>query len=385
MKRLIAVSVVLALLASAAFAEVTVTGQVIGHVDVVGGGDDYKDSDDKSLIMAGGNLDRVRIGLEAESDDGKFGAWARFNSGGYELKLSGDFFENLEDPDVDFSDLVGRSLDIYGFAWWKPIDQFQLYIGQNPDCFFAKEGITGWAFYGDAADAAVASHLGFKFVSPGAFYGGFDAFGAAMSISPLDLLSLNIAIPYPLGWEEAEKVYENINVQADLNLGAMNIALTYAGSQNLYAYFGMGGDSALSLDVGFRFNFDMDEEPMAFGAGVGYDISDAFGIQFRGMASFGGGDDDFTEIDVDLLPYFAVTGDLKAYVGLGLSTTLYDGDAHKDKEVPLSFYINPYVVVGDFFFAGFKLESNFNGTWDKDNKAESTVSWKIPVGINFAF
>jgi len=421
MKKLIAVSVMLALLTTAVFAEITVSGQVIAHVELAGAdsNDTYSGHpNDWQIITAGGNLDRVRLGISGESENGKFGGWGRFQFGG----LNNGGFGSLGDTIT----LGNFGLGIYGHGWWKPIEQLQLWIGNNPDCFFAMEGIAGWGFYGDANDIAF-THENYGFVGcgidddgnfnqGGAFFGGKDNFGAFLSIAPLDLLSLNIAIPFGIEGEGsyADYVYKNLMAQLALNFSFGTIGLTFTDVNQLYFYFGMGGgdDDAFSLDVGARFklakNYEVkvDEDyihPFAIGAAFGFDASDLFGIQARLQFAFGSKFNDDVKIaptfELDLLPYLSF-GDIKVYIGLGMDIAFSKMDdngkgnvlvmgeyATEAKKAYMGITFNPYVVIGGHFYAGLKLQAtdvtNCLDMPKEDHKAG--VKWSVPIGINFAF
>ena len=230
MKKLIVFSVVFALVAGAAFAEVSFGGTVFGKVDVVGGSS-VKDSD----ITAGGGMGRINVDASAESEDGTFGGWMRFRAGGYGAGASG-----------------------WGLAWWKPIEMVKFQIGNNPDGIFDTSHMTRWGFYQVAGDVGVVNAGnawggglgGFtggdslenlaKYFDPNekdkpglasatsdfVFFGGFGGFGAMLSITPIDLLALNFVFPYAGG--PAENTYKKLIAQAVVNLdGIGQFSLTY--------------------------------------------------------------------------------------------------------------------------------------------------------------
>ena len=396
MKKLIAISVVFALVVGTAFA-VDVGGNVIGTVNVLEGSS-VKDS----KVQSSATMNRIRFEGSGENEDGTFGGWARFQpdwgSGG---------------PDW------GNPPQVWGLAWWKPIEQVKFTIGGNPDGFYGKEGVTGWMFYQMISDTGVVnpnsvwysagSHYSdsgipdpsdpsikvgefdFGLQYRNAFYGGFGSPAAHLTISPAEIVDINIAIPFWNGGETGD-VFASTHAQLDLKLDFGNIAITYAGATmkgydqpTLFAYFGLGAIENLGLDIGLGFTFPNEDEtsnPIAAGLGVKYAFSDTFGIKFRTVLSFGGEETDPFQVMADLLPYFAVSDKLKVFLSAGLGMTSPDeGDSI------VGFHINPYIEVGNewgpTFYAGFQLSSS--GVKNPLNEDNAIVKWAVPVAIGISF
>ena len=217
MKKLFAIAVIFALAAGTVFA-MDAGGTVFGHVNVLEG-TSLKDDD----VKASGGFDRLRIDGGGEAMEGKFGGYIRFHG-------DGGFSVNSAQ------------------AWWKPLDQLKFTIGQNiNDGMWGKEGVTGWSFNQMPYDCGVALNSGIWYgdgwgsasIAPGggsglhhtryAFFGGWDAGGAALEIKPIDILSINIGIPF-FENQRADKVFSHLVAQVDVNVdGIGNIALTYKG------------------------------------------------------------------------------------------------------------------------------------------------------------
>ena len=394
MKKLIAISVVFALVAGTAFA-VDLGGEVIGTVNVLEG-NSVKDS----KVNSSASMDRVRIQGEAANDDGTFGGWFRAQSDG-----GNDHMIALDNG--------GFSTFVSGHAWWKPIDQLKLWVGSNGgDGFFGKEGNTGWMFYQRASDVGVTLGganvwgwsdytTGFdnKWSGPGylitrsAFYGGgidgANAFYA--TISPADIVDINLEIPFFNGGEVADVIADLI-AQVSFNLDFGNIALTYAGDHSdntngdAYVYFNLGAVENLSLDVGIGLTIpgDIEGQPIAAGLGVKYDVNDAFGLKARVTASFAGDDEIFAVLG-DILPYFTVSDNLKVFASLGLTMlSPSEGDAL------IGFHVNPYVWVGQewgpCFWAGLKIYGkNAPANTYAGGPDESLVNWSVPIAFGVSF
>jgi hypothetical protein len=231
MKRLIVISVVFALVAGTAFAEINVGGAVFGRFDVIEGTSEKDDNTDwaadngkgKAIfdsrdITTGGTMTRLRLDGSGESEDGTFGGYIRFEAG---------------------SD--GGSTTGWGHAWWKPIDQFKLLIGSaGYDGFWAKDGVARWGFYRDAGDV-FANIEGWAYGA--AFYDGITK-GALLTITPLEALEVNIGIPF-FGGGRGEDIYKSTHAQVAYNIdGIGDLAITYRGD-----FEGQGNDKAKHVSV----------------------------------------------------------------------------------------------------------------------------------------
>jgi len=412
MKKLIAIAVVFALVSGVAFA-VDLGGTVIGQVTVLQNGD-YKNDDGDDTIVGSANFKRIRIEGAGEAGDGKFGGWIRI------------------DPKGDGEFVPGGA----GSVWWKPIDQFKVTIGGNPDGVWGKEGVTGWMFGQMAYDSGVtlsddnvwsgSGLFGQGLKTRNAFYRGFGDPGLLLEINPIDMIGINIALPF---WKSAtikvpdddkpgefkdktvpaelKDIFGGLVAQLDVKLDFGNIAITYEGEasyiQNgnvgwagpdggtIFGYFG-GSFGDLSLDIGIGFELPNKDDgpakdlknPFAVGLGLKYVAGD-FGVKLRAAASFPTEDKDGKEaqplkILADLLPYYVINDSTRAFLGAGLGIA-----SPKEGDAITGFYVNPYLEVGaewgPCFYIGFKLWSD--GTKDKDDK--TTTNWAVPIGIIVSF
>jgi len=387
MKKLIAISVVFALVAGAAFA-VDLGGEVIGTVNLIQG-DNSKKGKDVPKVSSGAAMDRLRLQGEGANEEGTFGGWIRAEAGG-SIELN-------DDDEYEF--LAGG---FAGHAWWKPIDQFKIWIGSNGgDGFFSKEGNTGWMFYQRASDTGIVSPGnvwggGYSFwpcITRSAFYGGGIDGGNAlyMTIGPfVDTVSVNLEIPFFDHDGNTKEIFKGLVGQVDLNFNFGNIALTYAGSNagsgsgtgengKIFAYFG-GEFGKLALDAGVGFAIPGEVfEPIAVGLGVKVDITDAFGLKARVVTNFLGDDENFNLL-ADVLPYFGITDNLKLYASLGLAMLT---NPNKDG-VGIGWHVNPYAWIGQewgpSFWAGLKIWGDKAAGADK-----GSVNWAVPIAIGVSF
>jgi len=413
MKKLIAIAVVFALVSGVAFA-VDLGGTVIGTVNVLKGDSGKDASGDATKVTSDAGLDRIRIDGGGEAGDGKFGGYFR---------LDGKHWSGTP--------------QFGGNAWWKPIDQFKLLIGNNGgDGFYGKDGITQWMFYQTVTDTGVAmggdnswgdSLYGsnFKINTRDAFYGG-DGGGDALrlEIKPIDILGINISLPFFDGGETGD-VFSKLVAQVDLNFDFGNIALTYKGGLgynkdksiddpgSIFLYYG-GSFGDLNLDFGLGYKFanhykasdapvisgdkkDGDDKANPIGIGLGLKYSaDAFGIKFRTVLSLPGTDSDPFKVLADVLPYYTIADNVTVFgsIGLGIrapSESEKDNASKAGATAPESvtgWHFNPYIQIGEEwgakFLAGFKLWSDGQKTGPKKDEA-AIVNWAVPIALIVSF
>ena len=211
MKKLIAISVVFALVAGAAFAA-DIGVEVIGMTDIIKGNTAKAYYDDGSKkpndVGAGGwpgGLKRTRITGSGENDEGTFGGHFRVEKYG-----------------------TGEGLGIDGNAWWKPVEQVRFRLGNNPDGDFAADGVARWGFYQVGGDVGVPKEE-WKFGA--SFYEGWGANGGLLTLTPTDGLEINWGIPYSMGGK-AQDVYMSSTLQIAYTAeGLGKFALTYKGGK----------------------------------------------------------------------------------------------------------------------------------------------------------
>ncbi|MDR1804546.1 MAG: hypothetical protein LBQ94_13170, partial [Treponema sp.] len=359
------------------------------------------------------------------------------------------------DPDFDPSKFFsGGGGGFAGNAWWKPLDLLKIMIGSNGgDGFYGKEGVTGWGFYQTASDTGVvragnAWGGGYgPVVFRSAFFGGVGYNALHLTISPVEMVDINIAVPF---WMEnavpnqdnlpegrAAYIFQRTVFQADLKLDFGNIALTYVGDGNKYtyggaanpgtifAYFGLTSIENLGIDVGIGFPLPLTDKdsikdhvatkvtPISAGLGAKFTTGD-FGIKARVVASFAGStkvdfdgdagdpDPDPFKLTADILPFYSLSDNLRIYFSAGLGITDVDKNAKGDIVPPkdawgddtkavVAWHINPYVEKGQEwgpkFLAGLKLSSNGKDSANlKDpSEKEQIVKWAIPLALSVGF
>jgi len=375
MKKLIVLSVVFALVAGVAFA-VDLGGAVIGSVDLATG-----DNTSGSKVQAGGEMKQVRLEGAGEVADGKFGGWIR----------------------VDGVHYTGVA-QFEGYAWWKPIDQVRVIIGGFSDGFWGKDGMTAWMFHQSATDTQVTDggdaawgnsrYSNVNVQTRDAFYGGFADKGLALEIKPMDMVTINLALPFISSGGEFSDAVKNLQAQVDMNFDFGNVAITYKGEGDkghVYGYFGLTAIENLGLDIGIGLTMDNDSNKYPLGLGLGVKYSaDAFAVKFRTALSIPTDDGQPFAVLADVMPYYAFNEAARVYfsAGIGLqfaSKAAYDLASDLDQDAPkpgIGWHVSPYVELGEEwgpkFLVGVKIQGDTDGN-------TSTTKWAIPVALIVSF
>jgi len=400
MKKLIAVLVVFAIVSGAAFAQFS--GNMINSIDLAKGSTNDGDDD----IIGGGEQNRWRIEGAGENEEGTFGAWSRLDG----VHWSGN---------IQFESIV----------WWKPIDQLKVSIGGNSDGIFGKEGYAGWMYFqivnetnvveaNQAWGCAYSQGLVFR----DAFFGGYGGQGLLLEITPMDMVAINLAVPFiDMAGAKTKDIIKYSIAQVDLNLDFGNIAITYVGGDNklvmgdimdpdwdgpdvfdaskIYLYFGLGMVENLDLGVSVGYTFPVKDDkitfnsPIAAGVGAKYSFSDEFALKARAVASFAGNIDyDGTKADFPLQlifevhPSYNITETVTIFADVGVNFTAetkFDGTKVLDSV--MGWHFNPYIGIGSEwgprFFGGLKVYS----TGEKNAKDDTWVNWAVPIGMVISF
>jgi hypothetical protein len=414
MKKLIAISVVFALVAGVAFAEANVNAEVFAKVTPLQSSTEGEKGKDKPKVTAGGEMRRIRLEVSGQDDNGVFGGY---------LRIDRSPWWRGEIQKKDWSDATGDHLPgdlatATGNVWWKPIDQFKLLIGGNgKDGFFGADGITRWGFYQVAADGVGVAQEAFAFSA--SFYGGFDPlYGAILTITPMDALEINLGIPFfdyvkdkDGNENETADKFMKTNAQVAYTIdGIGKLAITYAGGlgdtvnfddkknsfsgngAKLYAYFGLTAIENLGIDIGFGYTLPAKgtvkgidvtyNAPIAAGLGVSFNAGD-FGVKARVQGQFAEKAEDWKGpmvIDFDVLPYYNISDTLAFFFDAGIKMSVPDqGDS------VTGWHINPYITVKSSwwapnFYAGIRVDSDGSKTYGK-NGDKTSVNWSVPIGV----
>ena len=424
MKRFIGIAVIFALVATSAFAQVRVSGQIRTGATLLMG-DNGEDSD----VRATGNQQWV----DGVNGNRHTQARIQFDAGNNDLGARVRLFSHQStDP-------------IFGFVWWRPHEMVRLQFGRNPDGDWGGAQITGWGFLGDPMDISVAMerwrspllHGGFNSAHNLGFYGGISSQAMLASFFPIDGLTVNVGLPLPHNpnADNADDFYKRINIQVRYDINDIGtVRLTYQGGTGVgmpnvgsddspslgylnpntwgsphtiwASFFSNSLVSGLDFDIGLGFrvpetvdNMDI-QAPMDVGLGVRY-TTGAFNIRFRTGAQFIGsvkpesGEAFNTPITIGfgILPNYNF-GSFRVFLNAGLDIALPQEDGTPlfyDDDPLVAWYVNPYVHIpagGINFYAGFQLYNGRDRSGNGTPKADANdllVNWKIPLGVVYNF
>jgi len=212
MKKFIAVLAVSAIATTAAWAQISFEGMVMGRADLAnnvvtnhgGGGGPADWSVIPSTPPGSGDplqarrafAQEARLFMNMTNHDGTAGAVARFWNLGWQ---SGQGWNNA-------------SGFFHAWAWWRPMENLLLQIGENPWGHFGANQIVAGAFTGNESEnsltgmgSAGAFHYGALFDGMGllhrnaGFYGGFVHPGITAAFEPIEGLTILLGIPFAIG------------------------------------------------------------------------------------------------------------------------------------------------------------------------------------------
>ena len=426
MKKLIAISMMIALVAGAAFAQANIGFTLDTRLDVNGTSHGSIDWTTDPTAPAYGTAPKPTIGggiadgylvASAENDDGTLGGLLRIQAN---------------------SAVNGGGTNPIGFhrafIWWKPIDQLKIFLGKEKDGLYSTGGaLTDWAFHQGAEGYLNFHDWGYwRTVFPG----NWDTFGLAFEIYPIEGLNINLVIPtgtsdWPNDQDGRRLVLEDViyhlRLQANYNIaGIGTIYFSYIGAGkpaegavnysngNIGASFLLDGPvEGLKVQAGFAtdLNAGNRKSPLYIGLAAHYASGD-FGVKFRsafeiGHMQSGVGDPDSSgrvtysvqshagaggvaeglAFQFNVMPWYNL-GFLEARLDIGLRMTMPSAAGATGQ---MAWHINPYARVpipGGRFQFGFKVDGrtveSFGGAGEGNLKAD-VIRWSIPLGLVFSF
>jgi len=376
LKKCIAFAVIFAVVAGAAFAQITFGGQLQEGMTLFSG-NNVKDAD----VNMGGT----------------------YNATYHEAKYS-----------VLFGDgTAGGRLVLYGkggfWGWmqWRPNQFFRVKIGSDGDGEGGFAQIVGWGFTGEAKNSVSAVNdydgsLPMKYRHAGLNYGAYDGdanFNVQFTVFPTDLIAVNFLFrDFDKATEISERfatmqLYTSIKLE---EIGTIRFAAVgegglakdakdgdHIGKLHL-AFYSNELAQGLAFEVGAQFGLPYKNQsdsfdPITAGFGVNLTSTDPFNLKVRGGISFGGkkeGDDlDTTGFSIGLLPSYKLPK-LTIFFHAGIGMNLI-----KDKDAEYGWFINPYIWVpmgGMRMWVGVQII-------DAHAAQDGQFNWNIPFGFNFYF
>jgi len=377
MKKLIAILVVFAMVATVAFAETSISGSIETRWTIIQGSDA-----DNAPVTTEAKIHAGAIQLTGANDDGTFGGTFKLT---YGLGSTGN-------------DITSGFRAERAFVWWQPIPQVKLWIGEDGDGLMNSCGLTRWGHHKMDRGISVENWDDHNFL-----LGNYDAFGVVVSIMPVDWVTLHIAMtlaareagaPYgPIEYyddsaAEAGLFQNGLQIQAVIAPeGVGKFFITYrqsaaGGGWPIYSdRLGLTYQAASFVD-GLQFeiggNYDLsdgtlvgDNSPFRLGLGALYAIED-FGVKFRMMMQpreVPNGTD-WLWFRADLMPYYQ----------FDFGTVFFNIRVASRNADDINWHINPYLRLnvgsGDLRVGLLVEGSSANNT---------NVTFKLPISMLFAF
>ena len=240
MKKIVAISVMFALVAAAAFAQPTVGGQLKAGATLLKGTNE-KDIKQDKVYEAGQDLGTTAATIGAENEKwGEVGkdftagqrttdAWLNFGFG--DAEMGGKVRANARSAGDYYSPRA------FAFMWWQPNQYFKIQAGSNPDGDWGSAQITGWGFNNEAQDFVAldkdSGDMGGNTVwvaRNAGFYGGISSGAILTSLFPMDGLTINIGFPWAETSDRALDKWLRFHLQAKYDLEEIgSIRFTYEG------------------------------------------------------------------------------------------------------------------------------------------------------------
>ena len=363
MKKLIAISVMCALVTWAAFADTTFGGQIFVKGELFNGTNETDSLPGTGAI----GLDNYNTLVKMTFGDNTAGGWLGIHNN------NGNYY--------------------HGFAWWRPIPQLKLQIGRNQDGDFGVAQISGWGFTSEAKNLVAMGEysgdiFGLAHARTTGWYGGISGWAIEASIFAVEGLSINLAIPFgnsqaaglTFSKFEANIVYRivdvgNVTVSFQSNTGyvapdpvkdgprvkdadyADDQKTSWAGgaeqtgTPKVFASFFLTAIENMAVDLGVAYQFPLDysydvaatqyvpqytynykqDYPVEIGLGFRYTAGD-FGFKLRSGVSLGGSieatnrktledvlDKEQIKISINILPTYKIkTVTAYLYAGVGM-------------------------------------------------------------------
>jgi len=363
MKKLIAISVMLALFTGIAFAQTSISGAIETRGRLYDGL--LGDEDNKPTTMV--ELATAHIQLAGRNEAGTIGGLARIRQ----------------------QDAAGAYHRAH--VWWRPIPELRIFMGRDDDGMFSTgDALTDWQFH-QGTENWVARHDWAFWRS--VFPGNWDKPGIAISYYGIEGLTLNLVIPAEGSWELAEMYPFGLQFQGTYRIPDVGTILwSYVGSRKSMeaiddpfeqAGFGRAGASFLLTAIpGIRVQIGASFDPALHGPDVPYRIgfglhynSGNFGLKTRGavVMNYIGNDigaavaDAPTFMTFNIMPHYTM-GNVSIFCDI-----VYQQRSDQDY---FSWWVTPYLR-----YASFRT-----GLWiEGDTRDETKIRLRFPIHAVYSF
>jgi len=403
MRKVIAISVVLALVAGAAFAQTSISGTIDTRIRLANGSTAADD-----VTIGGPGVADGYVQLSGQDADGKFGGLVRIRANEGE----GNFHR--------------------AFTWWQPIPQLRVFLGHDLDGKFGTDPLTAWGFH-QGAEGYVERH-DWDFWRA-VFPGNWDGFGLALSFYIVQGLEINFVIPTGLPeWYPGSSSNASQTLTYQQILGSLRLQMNYAipdlgkvyfsyigpredfGNDGIKNYGQIGGSfqltaiEGLNVQLGVTTYLENDKNvdnssgqyyPILVGLGMHFAAGD-WGVKLRAAGSFrsyagtrtttdswrlrpwihwGVPFTEGTLVTFNVMPWYNF-GALAAYFDIGADIAKPAGDT---TVVDPYFWFNPYIrksIGPGSIRAGLMIGVDSHAN---DANPEAVTTFSIPIQFTFSF
>ena len=385
LKKCIVIMVMFALVAGAAFAQLTVGGQLQEGITLLSG-TNVKDSD-------------VIMGEGYKSDDGPY----------HEAKISLLFGDGTAG-----GRLVMRAKgSFWGWMQWRPSQYFRIKIGTDGDGEGGFPQIVGWGFTGEAKNSVAAVNdwggggNAMSFRNAGLNYGGYDGdsnFNLGLWVFPTDFIAVTalfrgITNNSDNTGDELSKKLAKLELFTSIKLeeiGTIRFAAVGDGGlakeaedntkigHFFLAFYSNELVQGLAFEVGGRYDIPRlntdTQDPISVALGVNLTSTDPFNLKVRTNINFGekdktGKDLEKVQWGIGLLPSYKLPKmTIFFHAGFGIQQI-------GDKDPEYDWFINPYIWVpmgGMRMWVGVQI-------LDQHLVQDGQFKWNVPFGFNFYF
>jgi hypothetical protein len=391
MKKIIAISVMLALIAGAVFADTAVGGSVETRFSLA-----RQTGNDGDDPLMGGTIGAAQIQLSGSNADGTLGGLFRLRNT--------DIVRNWEAPSWNAD--IGGPWYHRVFVWWKPVPQVRVWLGIDQDGLFDTSSILGWGFHAGDNDYIFNHNWDFwREVFPG----NWDGFGLALSFYPMPGLDLNVVLPTGnVNWQQAtakavEKnrpisgdggmLPDRLRIQGGYSLDFGRIQFAYNGggvvAEKGVARYGSVGDNngqfgasvlitaieSIQILVGGAVILADPDMHISAGGGVVWN-GDGFGVKVRAAMQMQGDLDPF--ITANIMPFLAVGEKGQFLFDIGITKA---GDDMGWSVIP-AYRLS---IDGGAFKIGLQIYNNVNQGGNIGISGAEFVRWNIPMLLAFNF
>jgi hypothetical protein len=414
MKKIIAISVMFALIAGAVFADTSIGGAVETRFSVA-----KQTGADGDAPKMGGSIGAAQLRFSGSNTEGTLGGLFRLRNTDI-VRTIKPWVNNGVPASGNFGDWLGPWY--HGvFVWWKPVEQVKIFLGIDNDGLFATGDFTEWGFHTGDNDYLFNHQWDFwRQVFPG----NWDGFGLAFSFYPIPGLDINLALPTGgINWPQATAAQVGkdqwlsdsdagndgmlpgrLRFVANYSLDFGKISLVYIGGaaaaekgtpENIGGFdndnnglFGLSvlvtAIEGIQIKVGGSVGLNTDSD-MLINAGLGVAwAGDGFGVKFR-AAMVQQGDGMF--INGNVMPYFAVGEKGQVLIDIGVTN---DGltTAKRQDSAEMGWYVTPAYRLGiedGAFKIGLQVYNNIKMGGNIALSGDEYVKWNIPMSLAFNF